>query len=319
MRVKTLKAWHKYRKICYLLLGWVLLSVIMISWIWLSLMDWRGPLAKIEADYSVKISAKDVEALNIQAEGVKLELVATADTKKISAYLYGSGYMGHKVWLYEEEGTAFVQMADAPIVNYSAEDPKGPSLTLRVIVPKKDYERIVIKSPYLMAEIYQMRGDHLVASVDQGGIILDDSSLKEVELQSKGGTILLVDNTIRALGLSNQTGLTQMKDNKVKFCDYQGDSGDFLASSKTIKGVWSLKSGRGDIIVETRRVPYDLLVDLNSRRGQVMVDYDEKEWTALLESRLQARALQGSIGQGNHILQATSDEGQISLSEKKVK
>lgn len=61
-----------------------------------SLFDLRGSLPKIDAASSQTISADGVQAIDIHAEGVAVEVGSSYDIGQIQVQLYGTGYVTKK-------------------------------------------------------------------------------------------------------------------------------------------------------------------------------------------------------------------------------
>lgn len=313
MRLRTLTIWHKFKKLWLTLLGWLVLSVLMIAVLAWSVVDQNGGLGRIQPAYQTEIKGEDAERLEIQASGVRLEIAGSVDANKVRAYLYGPGYAGQEVRLYQRGDTIYAHLAqDPPIAGNFGYD-GVEELTMRVIVPKRSYEAIAVEAERAQVRLTNLRSDFLTLDLTDGSAQLDRLDLKQAQAVSGSAQIAIKDVSINDLTLTNQSGDTTVSRSQLRHWHYDGGSGDLLVEQKNVKGVWQLETASGDIHVQTTRTPYDLLCQLESIRGSVAVEYEKYGWDELLAERLEEKNVQGCIGEGRQMLLVKTDKGNITV------
>lgn len=313
MRLRTLKIWHKTKKIWLALAVWAVVSVLILACLAWSFMDYNGGLGRVHSAYQTELKGEEVKRISIAASGVGVEVAGSVDADKVRVYLYGDSYAGQAVRLYQRGDTVYVHLADDPPAagnfGYSA----GDDLTLRVIVPKRNYAEIAVQTQRAALSLSNLRCDLLQVMAPNGSVHLKDLDLKQAEVDSGSAPVEVRDSHINALMLRSTSGAVTVSRSQFKYWQYHNDSGDLLVQQKNIKGVWQLESAAGDITIRTSRTPYDLLSKLTSARGSVAVDYSKYGWDELLEARLEGNALEGCIGEGRQMLFVSTDKGAINV------
>lgn len=316
MRLRTLTIWHKFKKLWLALLGWLVASVVMMAFLGWMVQDYNGGFARISPSYQTVLEADSAKRLEISAQGVRLEIAGSVDNKKVRAYLYGADYAGQTVRLYQQEETVYIHLAEFPVAADNFGYPGGEELTLRVIVPKQDYEKIIVTAKRTEAVVQNLRSDMLKVQLDSGSLHLDKLDHKQAMLDITTAQVTLDDVSIHDLTLANKSGDTMISRSKLRHFQYQGGSGDLQVRQKNIKGIWQLQSVSGNIIIQTNRTPYDLLCQLHSARGNVQVDYQKYDWPELLASHLAKGDFHACIGEGRQMLFAEADRGNITIGKR---
>lgn len=307
MRLRTLKIWHRYKIIWLSLLGWAAISVVMLLVLGWAVSDYDGNLGHIKAAASWEMKAKDIQQLTITATGLRVEIAGSSDSRKIKAYLYGEGYAGEQVRLYREGEMAYVELAENPPVS-------NEQLTLRIIVPKREYAQLNLILPRAKVRVSHLRSDQLVLKMDAGSLQMDELDIKQAKVTVDLVQTLIKDCSINDLTLINHGGDTTVSRSQLRHWHYDGGSGDLLVQQKTVKGVWQLQAATGNITIQTSRTPYNLLCELISHRGQVAIDYQKYDWDELIETGQAPQYFQGIIGEGSQMLLVETDKGDISVS-----
>lgn len=313
MRLRTLTIWHKFKKLWLTLLGWLVISVLMTAVLAWSVMDQNGGLGRIQPAYQITHKGEDVQKLSIAASGVRLEIAGSVDSSKVKAYLYGPGYAGQEVRLYQRGDTVYVHLAQDPPTAGDHGYDGVEDLTLRVIVPKRSYAAITVAAERAQVRLTNLRSDFLTFKITDGSAQLDKLDLKQAKAISQSAQVALKDVSINDLTLVNENGDTTVSRSQLRHWHYDGGSGDLLVEQKNVKGVWQLETTSGDIRVRTIRTPYDLLCQLESVRGSIAVDYEKYGWEELLAERLEEKNVQGCIGEGRQMLLVKTDKGNITV------
>lgn len=316
MRLRTLTIWHKFKKLWLSLLGWLVLSMLMMVFLAWSIQDLNGGLGRIQPAYQTELKGDAMQRLEITASGVRLEIAGSVDSSKVRAYLYGPGYAGQEVRLYQRGDTVYAHLAQNPPAAGNFGYDGVENLTLRVIVPKRNYEAIVVKAQRAQVRLTNLRSDLLELEATDGSVQLDKLDLKQAKAVSQSAQVALTDSSINDLTVVNESGDTTVSRSQLRHWHYDGGSGALLVEQKNVKGVWQLETVAGDITVQTIRTPYDLLCQLESVRGSVVVDYSKYGWDELLTTRLEEKDFQGCIGEGRQMLLVKTDKGNIKVSRR---
>ena len=189
-------------------------------------------------------------------------------------------------------------------------------LSLRIVVPKRDYAQIQLTLPETETRLINLRGDLLTAEMTSGRLQMDKLDLKEAEVNSQTADVAVKDCAINSFQLASARGDTTVARSNLRYFTYDAGSGDLLIQHKTIDGIWQLASDAGDITVRTRRTPYNLLAELSSDRGQVSITYAKYDWDELIAQRAQPRYFQGIVGEGSRMLLAKSVKGNILVEQQ---
>ncbi len=313
MRLRTLVIWHKFKKLWLALLGWAVLSVLMLAFLAWSVNDYNGGLGRIQPAYQLALEGEDIQRLAIEASGVRLEIAGSVDNGKVRAYLYGADYAGQSVRLYQQGDTVYVRLAENPPTAGNFGYAGSADLTLRIVVPKQNYASIDLQTGRADVRLTNLRSDLLCVRSESGSVQLDKLDLKQAKIESQSAQIVLDNSSIHDLTLVNETGETTLIRTQLRHWHYSGGSGDLFVRQKTIKGGWQLEAAAGNITVQTSRTPYDLLCELKSARGSVHIGYSKYDWDELTAARLDQQAFQGCIGEGRHMLLIETDKGQIEV------
>lgn len=320
MRLRTLKIWKRLKPLWLLLIGWAVVSVVMVVWWGYSIVDVRGGLPKVEAANSQTIETDDVRAVDIRAEGVAVEVASSYDVRDIKVQLYGTGYVNQRaVWQQDETGRLTIRLDAYPVIANAHGHRYADNLTMRILLPKKSYDEISISGDRLNAAFYQCKGKQLTADVTYGSIALQRADLQKALLISNTSDIDISRSRIHYLNINNQYGNTALLANKLRYCNYHSVAGDLDVQTRKLNGIWELSSERGDIHVGTKKWyqttlgQYNLLLDLHSDTGTVTASSKKKPWKKTIPAALTEHDLLLLEGRGENMLLVHSEEGNITL------
>lgn len=314
MRLRTLRIWKKGKPLWLMLIGWAVFGALFLLLLGYNLFDWRGGLPKVAVAYSETISAEDVQAVEIHAEGVTVEVASSYDVGKIKVQLYGDGYVNQRVaWQQDETGRLLLKLDRYPITANAYGSRYEDNLVLRVLLPKKSYDELAIYGDRLHSAFYQCKGKQLTADVSYGSIALYKADLQKADLQSNTSELTIARSRVHYLNIENQEGDTSLLDNDFRYWRYHSKSGDLEALTSKIKGIWELSSEWGDIHVGTKKWTDNLLLDLHTDKGVIAASSKKKPWKKTIPAALTKHDLLLLEGQGENILSVTSEEGNITL------
>ncbi len=314
MRLRTLRIWKKGKPLWLLLIGWLVFGALFLLLLGYNLFDWRGGLPKVAVVDSETISAEGVQAVELHAEGVAVEVASSYDVREIKVQLYGSGYVNQRaVWQQDETGRLVIRLAQYPVTANAYGNRYKDNLTMRVLLPKRSYDELAVYGDRLHAIFYQCKGKQLTADVAYGSIELYKADLQKAELQSNTSTIDITRSRIHHLDIENMDGDTNLLDNELRYWRYHSRSGDLEALTSKIKGIWELSSEWGDIHVGTKKWTDNLLLDLHTDRGVLTASSKRKPWKKRIPTALTEQDLLLLEGRGENILSVNSEEGNITL------
>lgn len=325
MRLRTLRIWKRFKPLWLFLLGWAAVSVVMLILLGHSLFDVRGGLPKVDVAYSQTIAEPDIRAIDIQAEGITVEVAASYDIRQLQVQLYGTGYINQKVaWQVDDAGVINLRLADYPITANAYGSRYEDDITMRVLLPQKSYDRISIQGQRLHAAFWQCKTKLLRADVAYGSIDLQKARLQQAALISNTSNISIAHSTIHYLNISNLAGDTMLLDNKLRYWKYDSERGNLEALTKKLCGIWELNSERGDIHIGTKKWyqttlgQTDLLINLHSDTGIVTASSKKKPWKKAIKQALSEHDLHLLEGSGQNMLLVTSEDGNITLDTIKL-
>lgn len=314
MRLRTLRIWKRLKPLWLLLMGWAAASVVMMILLGYSLFDLRGGLPKIDAASSQTISADGVQAIDIHAEGVAVEVGSSYDIGQIQVQLYGTGYVNQKaIWQLDDNGALSIRLDTYPVIANAYGDRYAANLTMRILLPKRSYDEIKISGKRLDAAFYQCKSKQLTADVAYGSILLHKADLQKADLISNTSDITINRSRIHYLNIANQAGNTNLLDNQLRYWNYDSRSGDLTALTSQIKGIWELNSERGDMYIGTKKWRQNLWLKLHSDTGTVTASSKKKPWKKTIPAALTEHDLQLIEGRGENMLLVYSEEGNITL------
>ncbi len=317
MRLRTLTIWRKLKPVWLGVFAWACISVVMMVLWGYSIMDFRGGLPDVDVKSSQTIEVekdKPVRTIDIQAEGVKIEIGSSYDIKDIQLQLYGKDYVNQKAsWQLTEDGALSIRVDTYPVIanayGYRYED----TLVLRVLLPTKSYDAITIHGKRLNAALYQCKGKQLTVDAAYGDIALYKSDFQRAVLRSDTSDISVERSRVQYLDIYNISGHTRLFDNQLQYCRHESISGDFEAFTNKIKGIWELSSVDGDLYVGTRKWHDNLLLQLYSEDGTVTASANRKPWEETIPAALTEHRLILLEGRGEHMLCADTESGNITV------
>ena len=303
MRLRTLWIWKKGKPLWLLLIGWLVFGALFLLLLGYNLFDWRGGLPKVAVADSETISADGVQAVELHAEGVTVEVASSYDIREIKVQLYGSGYVNqHAVWQQDEKGRLVIKLAQYPVTANAYGNRYEDNLTMRVLLPKRSYDELAAYGDRLHVAFYQCKSKQLIADVAYGSIDLYRADLQKAELLSNTSKIKVNRSRIHHLDIENRDGDTNLLDNELRYWRYHSKSGDLEALTSKIKGIWELSSEWGDIHVGTKKWTDNLLLDLHTGSGVLTASSKKKPWKKTIPTALTEQDLLLLEGRGENIL-----------------
>ena len=317
MRLRTLKLWKKLKPVWLGIFGWAIISVVMMVLWGYGIMDFRGGLPDVEiaSRQTIEIEKKTpVKAIDIQAEGVTVELGASYDIKDIQIQLYGSGYVNQKAaWTLTAEGDLSIRLDSYPVIANAYGNRYSDTLVMRILLPKKSYDAITIQGKRLNTALYQCKAKQLTIDTAYGDMTLYKVELNRAALSGDTSHIDISRSSIHHLDIDNISGATTLLDNKLRYWNYNSASGDLEAFTNKIDGIWEIYSERGNVYIGTRKWHQNLLLQLYSKEGYVTASSDQKPWKETIASSLTQNELIVLEGRGENMLCVTSQSGNILL------
>lgn len=318
MRLRTLRIWKWGKPLWLLLIGWAVVSALMLGLWGYQIADLRGGLPKVDVASSQRIPAKAVQALDIRAEGVAVEVAAGNDVRDIQVQLYGTGYVNQRVvWQQADNGKLTIRLDAYPIIANAYGSRYADNLTMRILLPRKTYDAIAISGDRLNVAVSRCRSKQLTADVAYGSILLQRAVLQRADFSSNTSDITLQHSRIHYLNIDNQEGDTRLLGNKLRYWRYHSVAGDLDVQTRRLNGIWELQSVRGDIHIgmkkwhQTALGQHDLLVELHSDTGMVSASSKKKPWKKTIPAALTAHDLSLLEGRGENMLLVNSKEGNI--------
>lgn len=311
MKLSAKKIWRRHRKIWRILLLWAVLSLaILFCWAY-SLNDGQGGFGRVNGGSRYTLAADEAQKMVINANGVKVELAGSVDAQEVSAILYGEGYGGQRLNLYQDGETVYVFLCNE--VDYLTED-KDAALTLRIIVPKNRFSVISLTAKAALLDIRRLRCDSLNIAIGRGNADLMDLDLKQGNITSSLADLHIFSSSINDLVLKNDSGHTTIERTAIRHMDGNSQTGNIIVTTTQIKGIWQINTQKGDVTIKTRRTPYDLFCQLDSPYGAIAVNYTKYDWDKFIVN--ETNHCLAVIGEGRHILKITSQKGHIILGNK---
>jgi len=317
MRLRTLTLWKKLKPLWLGIAGWAGISIVMMVLWGYSVMDFRGGLPDVEvaSSQTIKIDKKHpVKTIDIHGEGVAVEIGSSYDIKDIQIQLYGSAYINQKAsWVQNENGDLQIRLDAYPVIanayGYRTED----TLVMRILLPTKSYDAITIHGKRLNAALHQCKAKQLNVDTAYGAIALYHTDFQRATLSSETSGIHIERSRVHHLEIQNDHGDTYLFDNQLRYIRYLGNSGEFRALTDKIKGIWELSSDDGNIYIGTRKWHDNLMLQLHSEEGEIIVNSKTKPWKETIPNALTAHELILLEGRGEHMLCADSQSGNITL------
>ena len=202
VRLRTLWIWKKGKPLWLLLIGWLVFGALFLLLLGYNLFDWRGGLPKVAVADSETISADGVQAVELHAEGVTVEVASSYDIREIKVQLYGSGYVNqHAVWQQDEKGRLVIKLAQYPVTANAYGNRYEDNLTMRVLLPKRSYDELAAYGDRLHVAFYQCKSKQLIADVAYGSIDLYRADLQKAELLSNTSKIKVNRSRIHHLDI----------------------------------------------------------------------------------------------------------------------
>ncbi len=317
MRLRTLTIWRKLKPVWLGVFAWACISVVMMVLWGYSIMDFRGGLPDVDVKSSQTIQVekeKSIRTIDIQAEGVKIEIGSSYDIKDIQLQLYGTDYVNQKAsWQLSDSGDLSIRLDTYPVIANAYGYRYDDTLVLRVLLPTKSYDAITIHGKRLNAALYQCKGKQLTVDVAYGDISLYKSDFQRAALRSDTSDISVERSRVQFLDIDNISGDTRLFDNQLKYCRHKSISGDFETLTNKIKGIWELSSVEGDLYVGTRKWHDNLFLQLYSEDGIVTASANRKPWEETIPAALTEHRLILLEGRGEHMLCADTKSGNITV------
>lgn len=314
MRLRTLRIWKRLKPLWLLLLGWAVVSAVLLALVGYQLFDWRGGLPRVDVASSQTIDAEGVRAVELHAEGVTVEVGSSYDVRQIQVQLYGTGYVNQRaVWQLDDDGRLTVKLDRYPVTANAYGSRYADELTMRVLLPKKSYDEISVIGDRLHAVFSQCKGKQLTARVAYGSIGLQKADVQRADLYSNTSAIDIGRSRIQYLNIENLSGDTALLDSQVGYWRYVSKSGDLDARMRKIQGIWELQSRWGDIHVGIKKWRDNVLLDLHSDDGTVTASSKKKPWKKTIPAALTEHDLLLLEGRGENMLLIDSEAGDITL------
>ena len=317
MRLRTLTLWKKGKPLWFGILGWACISVAMLFLWGYSIMDFRGglPAVEIASSQTIEIEkAHPVKTIDVQAEGIRVEIGSSYDIKDIQIQLYGRDYINQKAsWQLNDNGDLHIWLDTYPVIanahGHWAED----TLVMRILLPTKSYDAVTIHGKRLNTVLYQCKGKQLSVETAYGTIALYKADFQRAVLATATSDIAVERSRVHHLALQTDSGDVRLFDNTLRYIESMSVSGDLEVFTNKIKGIWDLSSDSGDIYVGIRKWHQNLLLQLESEDGIVRASANTKPWEETIPEVLAEHRLILLEGRGEHMLCVTTEFGNITL------
>lgn len=318
MRIRTLRIWKKGKPVWLFLLGWALCSALFLFALGQSLLDPRGGLPKIDPAYAISLSMDGITCIDVQGEGIRVEISESYHVKELKAQIYGEGYEGQRIiWKETSDGTLKIGLAQYPVTANAYGLHVSPEVVLRLVIPKQFEPDLQIHGTWLEAELHHLKAQQVGVDVLHGEVVIKDAIVQQLQISSQNGAISLMDSSIGYFTVENQEGDTCLRNNRLQYYRYNSLFGNLTIWSKQIQGIWELDSRWGEITIGTKKIPRHLSIDAKTEKGLFRIDYDEKSWKAFLKQHMQEHSIKGVLGNGEQMLLMYSETGNITLEQVK--
>lgn len=191
----------------------------------------------------------------------------------------------------DERKSTFTSDVNGKILSITVKDNEGPfqfgfhskSEHLKVLLPKKQYESIVIENGNGQVQVEQMKTNHVQVTLINGEAKLNGLITDAIRVESGNGEIRLKDVEGEITG-STVNGIIDVK-------------------TKDLDRSLELKSANGKIMVQTEKEPTNARFDVSVLNGDINI--------------LDKYTGSTTIGKGENLIKLTTVNGEVSVQNRK--
>lgn len=181
------------------------------------------------------------------------------------------------------------------------------SLTLVVELPEKNWHAIDVATGSGDIEVKRTNATDLTLTAGSGDIDAEEIQADSIRLKVGSGDIEVEEFIGNELNFQTGSGNVKLSDGAAALAGKTG-SGNIRIEVDELLYDADLQTGSGNVKVYTERQPMNLTVDFSGGSGSGRV-----KWEGFSESLRDKDTLQGTFGNGEHLLKVRTGSGGFSL------
>lgn len=191
------------------------------------------------------------------------------------------------------------------------------SPTLKVQLPDKFYEMIVISSDHGSINGNRLQSTQIHAETDNGRIILEEMSAGECVVKSDNGSIDLKSIQAKKLRAKTDNGQLKLKGIQVNEVNATSDNGAIVM--KEIEGDVRAKTDNGRIHLVTADIERNIALETDN--GSILLETQVEPKNATIRAKVDWGSIsvfglknrKSIFGNGDHVVDLQSDNGSITV------
>ena len=182
----------------------------------------------------------------------------------------------------------------------------GKTGEIDIYIPESYGKSLKISNGSGELELKSLSLSEVNISNDSGYLTIENINSNTGTIVSDSGDIKLKNSFIDSLGISTDSGYVSVSNTDASSMKMHSDSGEINISSLNESCNTSIDNSSGDITVSFKSSPEDLSFNIATNSDDISCKLDKASYSSnTLSSK------KGTIGDGNHSLTISSDEGTI--------
>ena len=235
------------------------------------------------ANIDIKTDNAEIIVLPVEDEKARVELLGN-----ISRYNFST----------EVEGDTLNVQVKTKLKKLIHFDIFSKSLSLTVLVPKKEYERIRVQSNNGLIEVTDLEGSEMQLATNNGSVHVKNVKGDTLMLDTDNGRIDMKNVDTKLANVSSNNGRIELENVQGEIIG-NTDNGRISLLTEDLDRPIELSTMNGKIDVNSKNKPTNAMLDLKTHNGKIQV-FGSSEWDNM-------------IGNGENLIKISTDNGSITI------
>lgn len=264
----------------------------------------------VAQEVNVPIKCSELKNLYIEASDIKLELGMVNSITEPKITLSGKGHT---------DQTVKVDLSDNSCsIHLEGLHANPNELTLQILLPQSKLNNVEINGKNVNLHVERLRSDYIKTASKDGYGYFRDLKVKGFEASVLNTPLRLFENRAVQVNIKGSDKSVSLLENNLQQINVETNDGQIFVYDYNMDGQWKLNSGNGDITMLTKKLPYDMLLDLNTAKSaKVNMNFKERFWKRADIVEQTKSAYYGSVGRNpTKVIVCQSDNGKISIGKR---
>jgi DUF4097 and DUF4098 domain-containing protein YvlB len=272
----------------------IALALLLIGFIG-SLFTFKSIFAAKEPTEKIVTIQKGFDAIEIDSDGARVE-VQPANITEARVELTGA-FSNDKLDAAVEKSTLKIEVGNKRKKLFSF-DFTAALLTLKVLVPEKEYEALQIESSNGRVQLTGITAKDILTRTDNGNISMQDVKTSTITAGAGNGRIELNGVSADKVSIWAANGQVRL-DDVTGIVNAETNNGSIALHTDTLDRDIDFATDNGKITIETAKKPTNAVLDIKTVNGRIEV-FGSRDWETV-------------IGAGENVVKLTAKNGRITV------